>query len=81
MTGIKAGNPLAKVNLIQAPSANANGVANVSYPIELPSGRRGLQPGIGLQYNSDGGDGWLGNGWDISIPINKCRNTLGCSKI
>ena len=65
---IKAANPLAGLNLISPPSANNMGTANISFPIEIPAGRQGMQPSLALQYNSGGGNGWLGVGWDLSIP-------------
>jgi RHS repeat-associated protein len=65
---IKAANPFEGLNLIQAPKANNMGTANLSFPIEVPAGRQGLQPNLAIQYNSGGGNGWLGVGWDLSIP-------------
>ena len=65
---IKAANPSAAINEIQPPSANNMGTANLSYPINIPAGRQGMQPSLGIQYNSGGGNGWLGLGWDLSVP-------------
>lgn len=68
MEGIKAADPTAKISLIAPPSANNNGVASLSYNLELPPSRNGMSPSLGIQYNSDGGSGWLGEGWDLNIP-------------
>lgn len=38
-----------------------------SISITVPPGRRGLTPGLGLTYNSSGGNGFLGVGWDLPI--------------
>jgi hypothetical protein len=38
-----------------------------SIPISVPPGRANSQPGIALGYNSSGGNGWCGVGWDLSI--------------
>jgi len=65
---IKAADPSANINVIQPPSANSMGNANLGYPIVVPPGRQGMQPQLGIQYNSGGGNGWLGLGWDLSIP-------------
>jgi len=65
---IKAADPSANINVIQPPSANNMGNANLGYPIVVPPGRQGMQPQLGIQYNSGGGNGWLGLGWDLSIP-------------
>jgi RHS repeat-associated protein len=64
---IKAADPSANVNLIEPPTANNKGTANLSYPIEVPPGRNKLQPNIAVQYNSSGGNGWMGLGWDIPL--------------
>ena len=42
MKDIKAADPGAQVNLIEAPRANKQGDARLSYPIEVPPGRQGL---------------------------------------
>jgi len=68
MKGIKAADPGAGVNLIAPPKGSPMGGAALSYPIELPAGRRAIQPQLSINYSSGGGDGWLGMGWDISAP-------------
>jgi RHS repeat-associated protein len=64
---IKVANPAAKVNLIEPPQANNQGDARLSYPIEVPPGRRGMQPQLAVQYSSGGGNGWMGLGWDLPM--------------
>src|SRR5262249_61731894 len=68
ISGMKAADPGAKINLIEAPQANSTGDANLSYPIEVPPGRNGLQPSLAVTYNSSHGNGWLGTGWGLDIP-------------
>ena len=68
MNDIKAADPTAKLNVIAPPSANNRGSANLQYPFEMPPARNGMQPSLGLQYSSEGGSGWLGEGWNVSVP-------------
>lgn len=68
MKDIKAANPSAGINLMQPPSANNMGTANVSYPINIPGGRQGLQPSLALSYNSGGDNSWCGVGWNLNVP-------------
>ena len=65
---LEAADPLEGLQLIQAPTANNSGTANLSYQLEIPAGRQGMQPNLALSYSSAGGNGWLGVGWDIPIP-------------
>lgn len=39
-----------------------------SYPFDLPKTRGKLQPLLGLNYSSQRGDGYVGYGWDLSLP-------------
>jgi len=68
MKDLKFADPMAGYNIMEPPVANNNGTANLSFPIELPKGRQGMQPQLAISYNSDGGDGWLGVGWNLDIP-------------
>lgn len=68
MSDIKAVDPTAKVQVMAAPSANQRGSATTSYSFEMPPARNGMAPSLGIQYNSDGGSGWLGEGWDLNVP-------------
>ena len=65
---LKAADPSSGIQMIQAPTANSQGTANVSYPIQVPAGRQGLQPNLSVNYSSEGGNGLLGMGWDMQIP-------------
>ncbi|MDD3665182.1 MAG: DNRLRE domain-containing protein, partial [Bacteroidales bacterium] len=68
MNDIKAADPSANITLISPPEASQTGDANISYPIKIPAGRKGMQPQLALQYSSGGGDSWTGTGWNLTIP-------------
>ncbi|MGX7826194.1 SpvB/TcaC N-terminal domain-containing protein [Actinokineospora sp. 24-640] len=65
---LKAGDPSAGIALIDAPTANNQGEARLGYPIEVPTGRAGMQPALALSYNSGTSGGWTGMGWDLATP-------------
>ena len=64
---LEAIHPLNGITTISPPQANNKGTANLSYPITIPQGRRGMQPDLNITYNSSGGSSWLGLGWDLSV--------------
>ncbi|MDT0294909.1 toxin TcdB middle/N-terminal domain-containing protein [Mesonia ostreae] len=68
MNDIEFANPAAGVVSIAPPAANNMGTVNTSFPIKLPKGRNGMQPSLSVSYNSEGGNGWMGLGWNINIP-------------
>ena len=59
--------PAEGITLIQPPTANQQGDANISYPLTIPQGRQGMTPQLALNYSSSGGESWCGYGW--SIPV------------
>ena len=64
---LQAAHPHTGIGSFSVPEANNKGTANTSMPLWVPAGRNGLQPNLILAYNSAGGNGWLGQGWDILI--------------
>ncbi|MEO8235768.1 MAG: SpvB/TcaC N-terminal domain-containing protein [Flavobacterium sp.] len=68
MNDIKAADPSSEMTLISPPEVSQKGDANVSYPIKIPAGRKGMQPQLAIQYSNEGGNGWLGQGWGINTP-------------
>ncbi|MEO9943790.1 FG-GAP-like repeat-containing protein [Paraglaciecola sp.] len=54
-----------------------SGAATYNVPIALPSGTAGVQPQVSLSYSSQGGDGYMGRGWNISGmgAISRCPKT------
>ena len=67
ITELKAADPAAGITTVSAPTPNQNGTASLGYIFELPKGRAGMQPSVGLQYSSDGGSSYVGYGW--SLPV------------
>lgn len=65
---IKAANPSEGIVSIAPPSPNSMGSVTTNFPIKLPAGRAGMQPSLNVSYSSEGGNGWMGMGWDMSIP-------------
>src|SRR5687768_16916934 len=45
--------------LIEPPAASNDGGAHLSYPLLIPKGR-GIAPDLSLEYDSGGGNGWVG---------------------
>jgi RHS repeat-associated protein len=47
-------------------SVTPSGAASYNIPIEISPGTAGMEPNISISYNSMGGNGLLGYGWDIT---------------
>jgi len=68
MNDLQAANPSAGITIINPPQASQKGGAELGYPIKIPAGRNGMQPQLAIQYNNEGGNGWLGLGWNLNVP-------------
>ncbi|ACY15442.1 SpvB/TcaC N-terminal domain-containing protein [Haliangium ochraceum] len=77
LKGIEAASPAARVGLIEPPQVNARGDATMQYPLDIPAGRRGVQPSLGLSYSSARGNGWLGVGWDLGTSAIEIETRWG----
>ncbi|WP_189077520.1 SpvB/TcaC N-terminal domain-containing protein [Mangrovihabitans endophyticus] len=66
--GLQVASPDDGMDQINPPVAASGGQAVVTYPIEVPQGRAGLQPTLAISYDSTGADSWLGQGWDLPVP-------------
>ena len=64
---MKAANPSSGITLMTPPKANAMGSAAFAFEFKLPKGRQSMQPALGIRYDSDKGNGWMGIGWDLSL--------------
>ncbi|WP_394826074.1 SpvB/TcaC N-terminal domain-containing protein [Pendulispora albinea] len=58
-------------------AAAATGTATMSVPIAISPGRNGMQPSIGLSYDSGGGNGPFGIGWSLSVPSIRRKTDKG----
>ena len=48
MSDLQAADPTANVQMIQAPQANSNGTASLSYSLEMPPARNGMSPNLAV---------------------------------
>ncbi|CAN97153.1 RhsA protein precursor [Sorangium cellulosum So ce56] len=77
MKGIQLASPSAGVSFIEPPEANGQGTAQLSFPIEVPPGRRGIAPDLAVTYESELGNGWLGVGWDLRVSAIEIDTRFG----
>jgi len=59
-------------------SVSPSGAAMYSVPIWTPPGPNGLTPAISVNYNSQGGNGLAGVGWNLAAvtSIERCARTV-----
>ncbi|WP_437494995.1 SpvB/TcaC N-terminal domain-containing protein [Sorangium sp. So ce1014] len=77
MKGIELASPSAGVSFIEPPEANSRGTAQIAYPIEVPPGRNGMEPGLAVTYESELVSGWLGVGWDLRLSAIEIDTRFG----
>ncbi len=64
--GLQYASPTESLALVAPPAASPTGSAQLTYPFVVPPGR-GITPALQLTYDSAGGNGWAGLGWDLSV--------------
>ncbi|MHA6512934.1 SpvB/TcaC N-terminal domain-containing protein [Tessaracoccus sp. Z1128] len=67
LEGLQFADPTENLDLIAPPEADHQGGASVSHPLSVPAGRAGVEPSLSLVYDSTGGNGWVGTGWDLGL--------------
>ncbi|HET8945342.1 MAG TPA: SpvB/TcaC N-terminal domain-containing protein, partial [Candidatus Polarisedimenticolia bacterium] len=67
LDGLQYADPTESLALVDPPGANSQGNATLTHPLLIPPGRGGVQPDLKLEYDSSGGDGWVGLGWNLSL--------------
>lgn len=67
LDGLQYADVAENLDLIAPPEADNQGGAAVSHPLSVPPGRAGVEPTLALSYDSGGGNGWLGTGWDLGL--------------
>ncbi|MEM6397898.1 MAG: SpvB/TcaC N-terminal domain-containing protein [Bacteroidota bacterium] len=60
--------PAAMVELPTVPKPDQKGGANTEIPLLLTPGRQDMTPSLSISYQSNAANGWLGKGWDLSVP-------------
>lgn len=64
----EAADPTTGISLISIPTANSLGNAVLSFNMNLPEGRHGMDPMLSIVYVNEVGSTWMGTGWNLSAP-------------
>lgn len=80
LTELQYADPTENLAIIAPPESNNDGSARLAYPLQVPAGRAGLQPDLTLQYDSSGGSGWVGTGWDLTVSSIVVDTTYGAPR-
>jgi len=43
------------------------GAMSYSIPLDVPPGRKGMEPALALNYHNTNGDSWVGTGWELEL--------------
>ena len=62
---LEAAKPDSHIIKFNPPKADNTGDASFSFELQVPAGRRGMQPQVTVSYSSGGGNGIMGRNFDI----------------
>lgn len=74
--GLQYADPTEALALIDPPDANAKGTATASYALDVPPGHA-ITPELAVTYDSSGGNGWMGLGWNLAVSEIAVDTTFG----
>lgn len=80
LTELQYADPAENLAVVAPPEANNDGSARLTYPLQVPAGRAGVQPDLTVQYDSSGGNGWMGVGWDLAVSQITVDTTYGAPR-
>jgi len=72
--------PAAGIVQIEPPVGGPTGAAMLDFSLTVPPGRQGLEPELAVEYDSSGGNGWLGEGWDLRLPSIEISTLFGAAR-
>ncbi|WP_278234993.1 SpvB/TcaC N-terminal domain-containing protein [Isoptericola sp. AK164] len=80
LTDLDDGDPTEALSLVTEPEPTNAGSVQTSIPVLVPPGRAGIEPDLDLAYDSSGGNGWLGLGWDLDAGAIAVDPTFGAPR-
>ena len=79
VNGLEYADPKEGLSIVDAPVPNSDGSVDLAYRLELPPGH-GITPELVVQYGSGGGNGWMGEGWDLGVGEITIDTTFGAPR-
>ncbi|WP_407434453.1 toxin TcdB middle/N-terminal domain-containing protein, partial [Treponema sp.] len=64
--GLEAARPDGHLLKFNPPQGTSSGDAAFSFTLDVPAGRKGMQPQVSVGYSSAGGSGIMGKGFDVN---------------
>ena len=79
VNGLEYADPKEGLSIVDAPVPNSDGSVDLADQLEVPPGH-GITPELVVQYGSGGGNGWMGEGWDLGVGEITIDTTFGAPR-